>query len=258
MANPLRILYQNRADAGVITANELLSVPAANMKDVDIARIWKGTSSSGEDIRIDLAAQREIGAVALINTNVDLDDTQRVRISTTDPDGDANQVYDSGTVAAAVDPTFRRWIHIIDTAPTGRYVRFTFATDHVVTAGRLIVGPVWSPSRNVSLVRPPEEIPEDLTRESQGLGGNSFYDIRPRQRRWRIVLKGIPDAEKILHVDAINRLGIGTGMLVCFDKDSTNLGRDTHWCNLASLIRSQRINNMPDAWECEFDLKERI
>lgn len=259
MTNPLRIGYANHGDSSTVNTSAVSSLPASNMLDADIQKIWRATSSTGSAIRIELSGQKEIGAIVFVNVNL-TNGTHRVRVSTSDPDGIVDNVHDSGELALDVDPTFRQYIYLIEPAVIGKYLRIsTTITNGPMEAGRLVVAPLWSPSRGISLVRPPERIDRDHTITSFSIGQNRYDDIRPRQRGWRFTLKGITDAEKITYVDRINRTrGVGREILVCFDKDSDNLGRDTIWGHLAAPLQPRHMAGIPGFWECEFEIMERI
>lgn len=235
MANPLRILSgDNWADTAIISGvASLNSLPLSNLKDDDIQKIWRSaqneTSAPQQAVIADLGAQRDIGVAALINSNAFSPWTFHVRISTSDPTGLDASAYEALNIPGIPDASYNKFIHFIEPSVTGRYVRITHnVTLGVPEAGRLVICPVWSPSRNMRFGR--EKLWRDFSTKTQSLGGNEFVDVRPRQWGWRFTLFGLTEAEAQQQVDELNRLrGIGRDILVCIDKDSSNLGRDTVW-----------------------------
>src|SRR5690554_776694 len=99
MANPLRISRENDCDVGVITASSAFaSLPAANLKDADIQRIWRATGSPAHLI-VDIGRTLTLDVVSLHNTSLRSNDTVQVRASTSDPTVTSDLSYDSGVIA---------------------------------------------------------------------------------------------------------------------------------------------------------------
>lgn len=265
MANPLRIMSRgNWADSSIIStgAAAVASLPASNLLDDDIQKIWRTASSTGDDaLIIDLTAQREIGAVALINTNLDLDDTIHLRISTSDPTGVDGDAYNSGVVAAAVDPEWPTWVHFVEPAAIGRYIRIgADLSGGPWEAGRLVVCPIWAPSRDRSLGAEP--LWDDPSLVSFSIGGNEFVDQRQPRRGHRFRIMNLTETEAREQVAELNRLrGIARDILVCIDKDSTNLGRDTLWGRMAHPARQTEDlstrNRSDGSFVAEFEIWNR-
>lgn len=261
MPNQLRFSINNHADVGVITGlTSVASLPMSNLKDEDIQRIWRSAETGAQQsIIADIGALQTIGVVALINV-ANTGSTFNVRVSSADPTGLDGNPYEALNIPTMVTAVYNTFVHFIEPAVSGRYVRITLNN---LTAspegGRIVIADTWLPSRNVSLVRPPEELPMDHTIISYSLGGNRFQDVRSRQRRYRFTLRNIPTAEKITYIDEINRVrGIGREVLVCFDKSSSTLAHDTIWGNLTTMIQLRRMGDMVSHWECDFELEERI
>ena len=257
MVNPLRIMSQgNWADSAVVTATSgaVSSLPASHLLDDDIKKIWRsGGTAPSDTLIIDLAAQREIGAVALINTNMTSGDTIYVRVSNSDPTGIAGEVYSSGTFASGVDPAYAKFVHFIEPAVFGRYIRIAmFIPDP--EAGRLVVCPVWAPSRDR---RPGAELLwEDPSVVSFSIGGNEFVDQRQTRRGHRFQLKAVTELEALEQVTELNRLrGTARDILVCLNKDTSNFGRDTLWGRMAQPARMSQ--NMQNFYTVEFEVWDR-
>ena len=259
MASPLRIMAgTNWVDLAVIStgAAAVPSLPASNLLDDDIQKVWRTASSTGDDaLIIDLAAQREIGAVALINTNLDLDDTIHLRISTSDPTGADGSAHNSGVVAAAVDPVWGKWVRFVEPAVIGRYIRIgADLSGGPWEAGRLVICRTWAPSKDRDLGA--DLLDDDPSIVSFSIGGNEFVD--QRQSRWghRFRIKNLTEAEARDQVGELNRLrGIARDILVCLDVNSSNLGRDTIWGRMAQPARRTLDRN--NAYTVEFEVWNR-
>jgi hypothetical protein len=259
MANPLRLLSEaNWADSAIITtgAAAVGSLPASNLKTDDIHEVWRSTSSSGDALIVDLGAQRTIGVVALINTNVGQNDTIHVEISTSDPTGQDGDAYDSGVITADVNPAFARFVHFVEPVVTGRYLRIGAAmTSLAMEAGRLVVAPTWAPSRDMRSGFEP--LWRDFSVRTRSLGGNEFVDVRPRQRGYRFTILGLTEAEAQAEIDDLNRLrGVGRDILICRDKDSDDLGRDTIWGLLEQTVAQRKLE--PGHYEIQVEIYDRV
>jgi hypothetical protein len=259
MANgPLRIAYQNYADTALISTGSaaVTSLPAINLLDQDIKKVWRSTSSSGDALIIDLGTSRTIGVVGLLNTNLDLDDIIHVRFSTSDPTGQDGSAYNSSSHAAGVDPVFAAYWRFIEPAATGRYMRIgTTLTATVWEAGRLVIAPTWIPTRHFSFGWAQGR--EDKSRRDESLGGNMFVDRRPRQRVWEFTLRGLTESEVDSELEPLNRLnGASKDIMVCRDKANANLGKVTVWGMLDQALRPTQEEGL--FYQTDFVLRERI
>lgn len=234
MSIPLRIAWINLADSATVTASSSVStLPVGNLASEDIQEVWRATSTTAYLI-VDLGSSTSVGIVALIGSNAGLVDAAQVRVSTSDNTGAAGDAYNSGTIATAVDTVFGMFVHPIEPAVSGRYVRIDLTQSSAPEAGRLVVARTWTPSTNFSLVRSWEPLWNDLSRRSFSLSGNPFFDRLPRQRGLRFVLRGLTETEAEDEIHEINRLnGASRDILVCRDVDSANLGKDTFWGPMA-------------------------
>lgn len=260
MTNPLRLCHVNHADAALITAGAgaVGTLPLSNLQDDDIQALWRSTGSGGDALIVDLGSEVEIGVAALININMRSADVAHVRISNTDPTGQAGEIYNSGASITGVDPVWRKLVHFIEPSVIGRYMRIGITMSQLpVEAGRLVVGPTWSPSRDMSFGR--ERLWRDFSTRSRSVGGMEFVDVKPRQRGWRAAIRGLTETEARQQVDELNRRrGIGRDVLLCVDKDSDNLGRDTVWGLLEEPIRQRQWSEARDMHEIEIEIWDRV
>lgn len=259
MTNPLRLLSGvNHADTALLTVGMTASLPATNLQTDDIQEIWRGASAAGSALIVDLGAVLEIGVIGLMNTNIQPSDQINIAISNTDPAGTTGEVYLAGLHAAGVDPVWRKYLHFVEPSVLGRYIRISITISQgPATAGRLVVAPTWAPSRDMTFGR--ERLWRDFSTRSRSLGGNEFIDVKPRQRGWRAAIRGLTETEAQQQVDELNRLrGIGRDVLMCIDKDSDNLGRDTVWGLLEEPIRQRQWSENRDLYEIEIELYDRV
>ena len=262
MTNPLRLSYINHADiASISGASSVASLPLSNLKTDDIQELWRSAEVIAQQAVIaDLGAVRVIGCVALINSNVFTPCTFHVRISTSDPTGlDAN-AYSAFDITGIPSPVYPKFVHFVEPQVSGRYVRIT--KNNLTTppeAGRLIIGEVWAPTRDMRYGFEP--LWRDHSVRSRSLGGMEYIDVRPRQRGWRCTILGLTETEAQEQVDRLNRLrGIGRDILVCRNKDSTDLGRDTIWGLLEQPVTQRKVEGRGSEgmYEIEIEVWNRV
>ena len=257
----LRIGRANHLDdPAIITAgSEAGSLSAANLKDEDIQKIWRGTG--GSDFLIGTAsAVNELAVVGLINTNLRATDPVQIRASVTDPNVTSSLSYDSGSIQSGVDPKSKRFVHFLPTAVSYQYVRIDMTPTDTPEAGRMFATSVWAPSRHMSITdNPPEQLSKDFSRRTYSIGINSFTDVKPEQHGWRFILRAITYQEVLDEVNELNRvLGTKRDILVCWDVTSPNVSRDTVWGLMEQPIRVQHMSEAPGRWIAEFEVWNRL
>lgn len=250
MANPLRLARENDIDGAVVTAGASASgLSASNLKTQYIRQVWR-SNSGPTHILADPGRTLTTEYVLLINTTLGLADTVRVRVSTSDQTGAAGDAYDSGDIAAGVDPAHRMFLHFIEPGVQGRYLRI----DGVSEAGRWASGQVFAPTRNMRFGWEP--LWRDGSRISSSLGQDEFVDIGRRQRGFRFTLKGLTSDEAENEVYLFNRQrGTSRDILVCRDKDASNLGKVSIWGLLAQPVIARQLE---EGWEIEVEVWERL
>lgn len=257
MVNPLRIGYLNRADSpGILTAStEQTNLPVTNLQTKDVRQLWRSTASPAYVIA-DLGQSLAVHCVALMQCNLAAASTYRVRISTTDPTAVANLVHDSGTVVSGINSAYPKLVHIIDVAATGRYVRVDLTqASPLPEAGRLFIGRFWSPSHNMaydwSLAS------RDASRRTPSIGQAIFIDEKERQRGFQFQLNGLTVSEAFDELEEINRIaGTKRDILVCRDRDASDLGAATIWGLLEQPIAYRQTS--PNLFGAEAEIWERI
>jgi hypothetical protein len=258
MAGDLIFCRENDVDAGAVSAsNSVASLPASNVKDFDIQRVWRAASNSAS-LFVDTGRLLTLGVVAGINSNATLGDTFRVRASTTDAGVASNLSYDSGSLQG-VDPVWGQFIHFPFPPVPYRYLRLDMTQQDPPEIGRLMAGEAWRSTRHMSLVTTPESLWRDPSRWSYSIGQNLFVDSLAPQRGYRFTVRGVSDDEKISQIDEMNRLrGRRKDLLVCIDAASSNLGRDSIWGMLEQTITARRIADIQGYWECDVEIYARL
>lgn len=249
---------ENDVDAGVVTASTSVgSLPAVNVKDFDIQKVWRATSNTA-NLTVDVNTTLTLSVVAAINVNATTGDTFRVRSSVTDPTATSSLSYDSGSVGG-VDPVYSKFVHFLPSAVSYRYLRLDMTQSTPPEVGRLMSGGDWTPSRHLSLVNPPESLWRDPSRRFYSIGQNVFIDSLAPQRGYRFTLNGLTDDEKVSQIDELNRVrGLRKDLLICIDDQSPNLGRDSIWGLFEQTVAAQRMAGLLNSWSAEIEIWERL
>jgi hypothetical protein len=258
MTGDIRILRQNDVDNGIVSAStSISSLPASNVKDADIQKIWRATASTAHLI-VDVGSVLTLGCVAAITCNGTANDTFQVRASTSDATVTSSLSYDSGSVSGP-NPVYGQFVHFLPSAVSYQYVRLDMTQTTPPEVGRLIAGPVWTPSRQMSLVTPPESTWRDPSRRTYSIGQNIYIDALAPQRGYRFTLRDLTDAEKLAEVDELNRLrAMQRDVLICIDDESSEIGRDTIWGLLEQMVRAERMAGATNSWNVDIEIYGRL
>jgi hypothetical protein len=263
MAVPLRLApspgHNYADDAALSTGSFISSLPISNLKDDDIQKIWRSANTNLQQLLVlaDLGQTRSIGGVALINCNVLCPATFHVRVSTADPTGTDGDAYNVSDITGITDAAYSNFVHFIEPAVSGRYVRINGNGLSVAPeAGRLVIAQTWAPSMDMSFGY--ERLWRDHSVRTRSLGGNEFVDVKDRQRGYRFTVRGLTLSEAEDQAEELNRLrGIGRDILVCRDVNSSNLGRDTIWGLLEEPARLRQWSDDKDLYEVELEVWNR-
>ncbi len=254
MTNPLRIARQNLIDLADVTASSALStLPVSNLRTEDIRELWRAASTTAW-VLADLGSSKTVGVTAQIGSNLALTDTVQIRVSTVDATGAAGDAYDSGVIAAAVDPVYGMLVHPIEPAVSGRYLRIDMTQAETVEAGRWMAAPVFSPTRDRSFGA--ATIWRDPSRRIESLGQATLIDRKLRQRGLGFTLTGLTVAEAA-ELEAINREnGTSKDILIVTDINSANLGKASLWGLLEVPIEYPQTDR--DFVVANFEVWERL
>lgn len=247
MGNPV-FCRSNLIDAATLSASTATGgLPVSNLAEDDINKVWRAAATSASSwILADLGSLQTVGAVALVNTNLELNTPVQVRLSTVDATGAAGNAYNAGggspTLVAGCDPAYRLFVHVLPAPAIGRYLRID-ATITAFEAGRVVAGPTYQPSRNLSLNHPIEELWNDYSRITPSLSGVRWIDREEIQRGLRATFNGLNESEVRGQIAELNRrLGVNRDFLFVRDPDSDNLSRDSLWGYVSEPIQYPMIN----------------
>lgn len=233
MSNVL-IGFQNLVDqstSSLTTTSQVTSLPVDNLKNQLVRKVWRTAGTASASVILDSITAQSLQLVGLLGCNATAGATFQVRVSDSDPTGEAGEIYDSGMIVSGIDPIYKSFIHIRPMEKAGRYTRLDITdvgSQGYLEAGRFFVGPFWQPSIGVQFgLRKGYADPSNL---DSSLGGQIFIDRRPKARRWTLSLDFVTEAEVLAGLAEIDRIASGTeDILMVLDPDSSNLGRDSLW-----------------------------
>lgn len=249
------IAFQNLAELALITAETAYpSLPASLLHSDHIAQKWRSQTVPTWMVA-QLDTGRDIDVVALIGCNATADTVMRVRIG--DDPTFTTWTYDSGDMAGPVDPRYAQLIHILPALVNGLYVRID-ADDPSLAyfqAGRLFIGAGVRPAINFSYGAPRGF--GSLSRRSQSRGGQIYIDIGPSYRTASLSFAALSDEEDdgwVADLDRIN--GVNVDVLVCWNEQSANLGKDT----IFGLVKTptDRVRQAFDRNSKTYSVEERL
>lgn len=216
-------------EATVTASSELVSLPATNVQDEDITKVWRPSSGVDQHLIADLGVSQPVGWTALMNCAAQ---TWRVRASATDATVTSNLVYDTGSTWVATDNRKGVYNTTIDTCidwfgsnVTARYVRVDIAGN--IDVGRWAAGKWFSPAKNYSFGSGFSVI--DDRRAALSLGRHPFLENPRLRRQLRLVFEAaaysdFEDFQTVFH----SRFDV-PDVLVTLDRDGDAALRDTVW-----------------------------
>lgn len=252
----MRIGYRNLADSAVLSASAQIGTkPVSLLADPHVRRRWSaGTSSAW--VNLVWPSPVTLDCVALMGCSHSWEGG-RCRVTASNTTGGAD-LYDSGDMAARVDPRFGHLIHLPPARITTTTLRLHLSDPTVpaVRGGRLFVGPLWAPSWGDKLGRRWGRKP--LSRQMQGRAGQTFIDRRPSPREATITLD-LTDAEVRAELAELDRLcdcGEAEDLLVITDTADPNPGEVSLW-GLARSTEPPQLDQ-PALWSRTITVTERL
>lgn len=221
MSNVL-IGWPNRIDSGTLSAGSWLSgLPLTNLQDRALAKVARSTNATtaSTKFQLDLGQARTLYAFGLVNHNLSLAATWRIKLGTT---AGASDLYDSsgqGAWAMAFDNDMLEWesqnwwegpladvyirspfavLWVMPASITARYVTIeitdTTNADGYVQIGRVFVGGGITPTYNMGYGGMGDAWEDPSVIESTP-GGAEFYDLRRRFRSVQFSLEWVTNTE---------------------------------------------------------------
>ncbi|NIJ40338.1 hypothetical protein FHS78_000608 [Parvibaculum indicum] len=216
---------ENLADAGYISTDTAWpTLPATYLQQEWFAKKWRSKAVPCW-AQANLAGAADINVVALGGFNGLATTQMRVRIGD-DPDF-ASSAYDSGAMTGVCDPASGQFVHILEEAVSGQYVRIDMADEALsyAQAGRIFVSGGMFFEINDSYGRAKGYA--SLSRRSQSLGGQIYIDRKPNWRRWKLSFDNLNADESLIlqEVDRVN--GTEIDLLISIDALGEHVSRDT-------------------------------
>lgn len=262
MAEPF-IASPHWSDAATVTTgNEIATMPAANLKDMQQSKKWRSSGLSNLWAQFDLTAARAIQCIALGSHNGSASGTIRVRAKAAS-DVTVSPAYDSGSVnlfPGGVKPsdwlrTRYDWFLLPASAQTYRYWRVDVTdgsnADGYFEAGRLMFGPAYE-------LRPEYGLSKGFDAADQvevTPFGGVLTEPRARPRTMQLVAQAVTQsaAEDLHELDRI--VGLAGDVFVSIDPDGTTfLHRDSMFATVRTITDVAR----PDfgIWNKRYELRE--
>ena len=244
MSNKLRVVYNNAANRGTVTASSTAgTLVVANLLTDSKADTWRATGTSATITTIYTTSEL-VSMVALPFCNLTSSATFRVKCYTNS--GDVSPVLDTGVVLAAAPTPLGMWDW--GNIPMGvnsysyggaSYGVIWFATQSVkkveliiadstnpsgyIEASRLVMGAYWSPENDAELS--PQWIPvEDSTHERSD-SGDLRTDIGTLNKKLQITLPVMTAADRNTMMNILRGNGMSRPIYLSLfpqDSDSSN------------------------------------
>lgn len=242
--------FPNRIDASTISGGSwLAALPLANLKTRTFGEVARSTNLllASTKFDIDLGSQRNIRALDFRNHNLSLQALYRIRGS--DDPTFATSAVDSGWQSVwptvypfgSLDWEEDNWFtgtyteeqragympsftHILDANTLSRYWRVEFDDQAnsagYVQLGRVFIGPVWQPTRNMSFGN--SLAVETDTAVQAAYSGSEFFDVKTPFRVVRFSLDWMDEDEALgTGFELLRRAGIDQEVLWIHDPSDT-------------------------------------
>lgn len=244
MSNKLRIVYNNAANRGTVTASSTAgSLVASNLLTDSKADTWRATGTSATITTIYTVAEL-VSMVALPFCNLTSSATFRVKCYTNS--GDVTPVLDTGVVLAAAPTPLGMWDW--GNVPMGvnaysyggaSYGRVWFTTQAVkkveliisdptnpsgyIEASRLVMGAYWSPENDAELS--PQWIPVENSNHERSDAGDLRTDIGTLNKKLQLTLPVMTAADRNTMMNILRGNGMSRPIYLSLfpqDDDSSN------------------------------------
>lgn len=230
MSNSVRFLYDFTFDgAAVASSGEVAGLPAANVLDCFVKRVWRSTGVSGQWITFDCGAPAHITMLAMFGHNLTVGATIQLQGNNADswssPGFSMTVARGAGpAVAAFLDRTYRYWRIVVDDAAN---------PDGYIEIGRITSGVYYEPSVNIGEDAGKRLIDPSILMESDGR--QSYAIEREHYRVYSVSFTAIDRAQQ----DELERMfrAVGTVRPFVFALDPENkASEDTIYCTMTTPL----------------------
>lgn len=240
MANFL-LSYRNlvdQPDAVLTASHESPGLPAANLRDPDILRVWRSIGSTAPQLRVDFGAANAVRVLGLFGlARLDPSDTIRWRLGNSAGAGD---VYDSTAIPCGRFPGYAQSVHCLEEALTARHLTVDLdapsqAGRGSIDAGRLWAGDAWQGLRNWSFGAT-DDIDDGSTQQTdapKAPATSNFIEPVAPGRVKTLTFEGISPAEKYVVMEIKMYVGRKRQVVFVPNPDDPEIQREA----LLGLIR---------------------
>lgn len=237
--------WDNLIDFATLSASEVATLPAANVKHPHLSRKWHTPSGTTiASLIADMGASVTCSLLGTMGSNLTPTATWRLRGSDADSTVEVGEKFDSGSILAGVKHGYGA-AYMAFTAAQARFWRIDYndiTLSSNLQIGRVFLGPSWAPSVNHSLDW--GITPLDDSTVSYSYGRQSFADTRPQRRIVDFTLDFMSEAEAYGNAFTLARAnGIVKDILVIPDISSSYLSEQAIWGSItqANAIREPRL-----------------
>lgn len=229
MANAC-IAYTNLVDtAPLITATSSnLLLPVSNIVNPHIARKWRGTTTGGDSIIIDLGSVQSFDTIAVLGIT---GNTIAIKASAVDPTGVAGETS-SGSYSVNA---YLSQIHLVSSPVSARYFRIDIVSATALAeVGRVYIGLRTQFQYNFG--KGWSRVWNDRSLRSKTRGGQTQISPDSVYRVYDLTFDFLTQSDRDGFVEDIDRVNaMKTDVLFISNPASTNLSRDSVWGLMASL-----------------------
>lgn len=217
------VLWRNLALAATVTASSSLpATPPDTVQDEDVQFRWRSQSAS-DSLVFDLKSVLSLDTITLVALTAT---TIRIRVSATDPTGEAGELYDSEP--QAVSQEYEQAVFLLPATVPGCYVRvdLSHATLPYVEAGFAVIGVRLQFAYNYEYGAGRGRI--DPGRRAITEDYQTQIDRRARLRTAALNFGWVSEADRWAILEAMDHeAGLSETVLLIMDCASADLARDT-------------------------------
>lgn len=264
MTNKLRVVYNNAANRGTVTASSTAgSLVASNLLTDSKSDVWRSTSTTAT-ITVTFASPELVSMVAFPFCNLISTDLLRVKCYTNT--GDTTPILDTGNVLANAPVPLGLWdwgnvplgvnaysyggaaygVAWFETKTVRKVeiiITATLNPSGYIEAARLVMGTYWSPENDVELS--PQLSPIESTTQTRNDSGDLISDIGFMSKKLQLTLPVMTPADRNALLNILRGNGMSRPIFLSLfpeDEDST---REQHY-QIYGKLPAQSTVNLPN------------
>lgn len=260
------LAWDNKADDATVSASSALSaLPAANVQNEHVSKVWSTSSGvTSASLIFDMLSSVACSLLAIMGTNLSAAGTWRLRGSDSDSTGQTGEKYDtsvgspSANSAANVNPLYGS-AHLSFTEATARYWRLDLVDASLtdgIEVGRVFLGPKWSPTYAQGFGW--SMMTEDPSKKSRSYGGQSYADVKPQRLVIEFTLEFMSEAEMYGNAFAMSRAAGVVGDVLAVN-DSASSAYQSEQRVFGQCAASEPVTNYErSVYRQKFRVEERL